>query len=84
MNAQMMILLYAVLLFVVIYFMMVVPGKKKNKKMQELHDSIEVLTMGGIIATVKERDGEILTVEIDPEKEICMKILVYSVSTIRK
>ena len=87
MNAQMMILLYAVLLFVVIYFMMVVPGKKKNK-MQELHDSIkvgdEVLTMGGIIATVKERDGEILTVEIDPEKEICMKILVYSVSTIRK
>ena len=86
MNAQMMILLYAVLLFVVIYFMMVVPGKKKNKKMQELHDSIkvgdEVLTMGGIIATVK--DGEILTVEIDPEKEICMKILVYSVSTIRK
>ena len=85
MNAQMMILLYAVLLFVVIYFMMVVPG---NKKMQELHDSIkvgdEVLTMGGIIATVKERDGEILTVEIDPEKEICMKILVYSVSTIRK
>ena len=88
MNAQMMILLYAVLLFVVIDFMMVVPGKKKNKKMQELHDSIkvgdEVLTMGGIIATVKERDGEILTVEIDPEKEICMKILVYSVSTIRK
>lgn len=89
MNAQMMILLYAVLLFVVIYFMMVVPGKKKNKKMQELHDSIKVgdeefLTMGGIIATVKERDGEILTVEIDPEKEICMKILVYSVSTIRK
>ena len=79
MNAQMMILLYAVLLFVVIYFMMVVPGKKKNKKMQELHDSIkvgdEVLTMGGIIATVKERDGEILTVEIDPEKEICMKII---------
>lgn len=56
--------------------------------MQELHDSIkvgdEVLTMGGIIATVKERNGEILTVEIDPEKEICMKILVYSVSTIRK
>ena len=88
MNAQMMILLYAVLLFVVIYFMMVVPGKKKNKKMQELHDSIKVgdegLTMGGIIATVKERDGEILIVEIDPEKEICMKILVYSVSTIRK
>ena len=40
--------------------------------------------MGGIIATVKERDGEILKVEIDPEKEICMKILVYSVSTIRK
>ena len=32
----------------------------------------------------KRRDGEILTVEIDPEKEICMKILVYSVSTIRK
>ena len=24
--------------------------------------------MGGIIATVKEQDGEILTVEIDPEK----------------
>ena len=84
MNAQMMILLYAVLLFVVIYFMMVVPGKKKNKKMQELKVGDEVLTMGGIIATVKERDGEILTVEIDPEKEICMKILVYSVSTIRK
>ncbi len=41
--------------------------------MQELHDSIkvgdEILTMGGIIATVKEQDGEILTVEIDPEKK---------------
>ena len=85
MNAQMMILLYAVLLFVVIYFMMVVPGKKKNKKMQELHDSIkvgdEVLTMGGIIATVKERDGEILTVEIRAKSKGCFSV-IYQKNTL--
>lgn len=80
------VILYALLLFVIIYFMVVVPGKKKNKKMRELHDSVkegdEIVTMGGIIATVKSRDGEILTVEIDHEEGICMKILVYAVSTI--
>jgi len=88
MNAQMQILLYVVLLFVVMYVMIIIPGKRKNKKMQDLHNSIkigdEIITMGGIIATVKSRNDEILTVEIDPEKEICMKIVVYSVSNIRK
>lgn len=88
MTVQMQILLYVILLFVVMYIMIIIPGKRKNKKMQDLHNSIkvgdEVITMGGIIAAVKSRDDEILTVEIDPDKEVCMKIVVYSVSNIRK
>lgn len=86
MNIQIM-MIYVLVLLVIIYLMIVVPGKKKNKKMRELHESIkigdEIVTMGGIIATVKERENDILAVVIDPEHEICMKILVYSVSAIR-
>lgn len=80
------IMLYVLILLVIIYLLIVIPGKKKNKKMRELHEAIkvgdEIVTMGGIIATVKNQENDILTVEIDSENNVCMKILVYSVSVI--
>lgn len=81
------IMLYVLILLVIIYVLIVIPGKKKNKKMRELHEAIkvgdEIVTMGGIIATVKNRENDILTVEIDSKNNVCMRILVYSVSVIR-
>lgn len=60
------IMLYVLILLVIIYLLIVIPGKKKNKKMRELHEAIkvddEIVTMGGIIATVKNRENDILTV----------------------
>lgn len=80
------IMLYVLILLVIIYLLIVIPGKRKIK-MRELHEAIkvgdEIITMGGIIATVKNRENDILTVEIDSENNVCMKILVYSVSVIR-
>lgn len=79
---------YAVILFAAMYLFVYVPNKKKQRSMQELHDSIapgdEIITMGGIIATVVERDGDYVTLCIDEEKQIHMKVVIYAVSQIKE
>ena len=77
---------YAVVLFVAMYLFVYVPNKKKQKKMQEMHNSLvpgdEVITMGGIIGKVVEKDGDCLTLCIDEEKQVNMKVVIYAVSQV--
>ncbi len=79
---------YAVILFVAIYLFVWVPNKKKNKQMREMHASIApwdtVITIGGIIGTVKERDENTVTLITDQEKEVTMKVLLMAVSQIKE
>ena len=79
---------YAVVMFVAMYLFVYVPNKKKQRSMQELHNSIapgdEIITMGGIVATVVEKDGDYVTLCIDEEKQIRMKVVIYAVSQIKE
>ena len=85
-NPTTIVLVYALGIFVLMYLFIVVPGKKKNKKMRMMHDSIkvgdEIMTIGGIIGVVLERNDDEILLKIDEHAN--MRILVYAVQSIRK
>ncbi|MEE0452010.1 preprotein translocase subunit YajC [Peptacetobacter sp.] len=85
-NPTTIVLVYALGIFVLMYLFIVVPGKKKNKKMRMMHDSIkvgdEIITIGGIIGVVLERNDDEILLKIDEHAN--MRILVYAVQSIRK
>lgn len=85
-NPTTIVLVYALGIFVLMYLFIVVPGKKKNKKMRTMHDSIkvgdEIITIGGIIGVVLERNDDEILLKIDEHAN--MRILVYAVQSIRK
>lgn len=66
------------------YGFVYIPNKKKHKKMQELHDSVKagdmVVTIGGVVGKVAKKEGEYLTLIIDEEKNVTMKIVLYAVN----
>jgi preprotein translocase subunit YajC len=63
-------LLLIVLLFAVMYFMMIRPQQKRRREAQQMQSSLgagdEIVTIGGLHATVVEADTDIVTVEIAP------------------
>lgn len=86
-NPTTIVLVYALGIFILMYLFVVVPGKKKNKKMRIMHDSIkvgdEIITIGGIIGIVLERNNDEIILKIN-EHGVTMRILVYAVQSIRK
>ena len=66
------------------YGFLYIHNKKKHKKMQELHDSVKagdmVVTIGGVVGKVAKKEGEYLTLIIDEEKNVTMKIVLYAVN----
>ena len=66
-----------ILIFLVFYFLLIRPQQKKQKEHKILLDSIkrgdEILTSGGIVATVTKADGEKLNVDIAPN----VNVIVY-------
>lgn len=85
MNPITIILVYALGLFVLIYLFVFIPGKKKNKQVRIMHDAVkagdEIVTIGGIIGTVKERNDEIVLVV--NEDGTTLHLLIYAVQSIR-
>lgn len=79
---------YAVLLIVAIYFFVWIPNKKKNKQMREMHASIApgdtVVTIGGVVGKVKEKDDTYVTLVIDEEKGVNIRFLLMAVSQLRE
>lgn len=52
--------------------------------MQEMHSSIvpgdKVITIGGVVGTVEKKENDYLTIIIDEEKNVTMKIVLYAVN----
>ncbi|MEU4215929.1 preprotein translocase subunit YajC [Actinoplanes sp. NPDC026623] len=67
-------LLLIVLLFGVMYFMMIRPQQKRRREAQQMQSALgpgdEVVTIGGLHATVVSVDDDVVTVEIAPGVEV--------------
>jgi preprotein translocase subunit YajC len=63
-------LLLIVLLFAVMYFLMIRPQQKRRREAQEMQQTLgagdEIVTIGGLHATVVSVDDDVVTVEIAP------------------
>ena len=63
-------LLLIVLLFGVMYFLMIRPQQKRRREAQAMQSSLgagdEIVTIGGLHATVVSIDDDVVTVEIAP------------------
>jgi preprotein translocase subunit YajC len=63
-------LLLIVLLFGVMYFMMIRPQQKRRREAQQMQSALgpgdEIVTIGGLHATVVSVDDDVVTVEIAP------------------
>ena len=84
MSPGLLFLAYGVIVVAAMYGFVSIPNKKKHKKMQELHDSVKagdmVVTIGGVVGKVAKKEGEYLTLIIDEEKNVTMKIVLYAVN----
>ena len=84
MSPGLLFLAYGVIVVAAKYGFVYIPNKKKHKKMQELHDSVKagdmVVTIGGVVGKVAKKEGEYLTLIIDEEKSVTMKIVLYAVN----
>ena len=80
------ILAYALAIFALMYFFVIMPGKKKNKQTRAMHDSIKVgdkvTTIGGLIGTVSERNGDTVKLLIDEETGTTATYVVYAIQQI--
>jgi preprotein translocase subunit YajC len=67
-------LLLIVLLFGVMYFMMIRPQQKRRREAQAMQSSLgpgdEIVTIGGLHATVVAVEDDVVTVEIAPDVEV--------------
>ncbi|HET9518933.1 MAG TPA: preprotein translocase subunit YajC [Actinoplanes sp.] len=63
-------LLLIVLLFAVMYFMMIRPQQKRRREAEQMQKALgpgdEIVTIGGLHATVVSIDDDVATVEIAP------------------
>ena len=79
---------YAVVLVVALYIFVYIPNKKKQRQMKELHGSLTpgdvVITMGGIVGTVTEVNGDYVTLLLDKNTETTMEVVLYAISQIRE
>lgn len=79
---------YAVIVFVAMYLFVYIPNKKKQKKMQDLHQSIApgdtVITIGGVVGVVRAKEDDYVTLVIDEDKDVTMKVVLYAVGQIKE
>ena len=87
MSPGLLFLAYGVIVIVAMYVFVYIPNKKKHRKMQEMHNSIAagdmVITIGGVVGRVvkkEKKEGDYLTLVIDEEKEVTMRIVLYAVN----
>jgi preprotein translocase subunit YajC len=67
-------LLLIVLLFGVMYFLMIRPQQKRRREAQQMQSSLgagdQIVTIGGLHATVVSVDDDVVTVEIAPGVDV--------------
>ncbi len=85
-QALLFILIWVIGIIALMYFFYIVPGKKKNARVKQMHEAIavgdEIATIGGIIGTVTERDGETLKILVDEKTGTELKIVIYAVQSV--
>ena len=79
-------LIYVVGVVILLYFLTILPGKRKNKKTRQMHDSVKagdtISTIGVIIGTVTERDGDTVVIRIDEKTGTTMRIVIFAVQSV--
>ena len=79
-------LIYVVGVVILLYFLTILPGKRKNKKTRQMHDAVKagdtISTLGGIIGTVTERDGDTVVIRIDEKTGTTMRIVIFAVQSV--
>lgn len=79
-------LIYVMGVVILLYFLTILPGKRKNKKTRQMHDSVKagdtISTIGGIIGTVTERDGDTVVIRIDEKTGTTMRIVIFAVQSV--
>lgn len=87
MNPVILFLAYAVILIAAMYVFVYIPNKKKQRRQQALHKSLapgdEVVTLGGIVGTVAELDGEYVELIIDGDKDVRMRVILYAITQLK-
>ena len=88
MRALLVVLAYALALFSVLYFVVIVPGKKKNKQTRAMHDAVKVgdkvTTIGGMIGTVLERNGDSVKLLLDESTGTAATFVIFAIQQIIK
>ena len=78
--------LWVIFVVSMLYFLVFIPGKKKNREVRKMHESIEVndevITISGVIGTVKEKNQDNVLIEIDPNGTR-IRTLIYAISSIK-
>jgi len=86
-NALLFMGIWVVALVVLLYFTTILPGKKKNKQVRAMHDSVavgdRVVTIGGILGTVLERNGDELRICVDDETNSTMWVIIHAIQLVR-
>ena len=78
---------YALLLLLAMYIFVYIPSKKRHSAQKHMLASLkegdEVITIGGIVGIVSERDGDYVTLLIDKEKEVHIRVVLYAIRQIK-
>ena len=78
---------YALLLLLAMYIFIYIPNKKRHSAQKHMLASLkegdEVITIGGIVGIVSERDGDYVTLLIDKEKEVHIRVVLYAIRQIK-
>ncbi len=78
---------YALLLLLAMYIFVYIPNKKRHSAQKHMLASLkegdEAITIGGIVGIVSERDGDYVTLLIDKEKEVHIRVVLYAIRQIK-
>lgn len=62
------------IIFLIFYFLLILPQQRKEKQRREMLDNLKkgdrVITIGGIIATVEEIKGRVVTLRVSENVKI--------------
>ena len=66
-------LIFLALMFAAFYFLLIRPQRKRVEAQRQMQSSLqlgdEIVTSGGLVATVRRLDADVLTVELSPGVE---------------
>ena len=66
-------------------FLCISPTRKNSEQgRKSLAPGDEIITIGGVVGTVVERDGDYVTLMIDKKAGITLQVVLYAVSQIKQ